>query len=140
MTRPRIVNPPSLGHPRGYANGVLAPAGSRILFVAGQVGWDGAQRIVGPGFVEQFERALANVLTVVAEAGGEPEHVVRLTVYVTSKTEYLEHLSDLGAAWRRTMGRHYPAMALVEVAGLVEDGAKVEIEATAALPPEREES
>jgi enamine deaminase RidA (YjgF/YER057c/UK114 family) len=138
MTRPRIVNPPALGRPRGYANGVLAPAGSRILFVAGQVGWDGDQRIVGPGFVEQFERALANVLAVVAEAGGEPEHVVRLTVYVTSKREYLGHLSELGAAWRRTMGRHYPAMALVEVAGLVEDGALVEIEATAALPPERE--
>ena len=138
MTRPRIVNPPALGRPRGYANGVLAPAGGRILFVAGQVGWDGDQRIVGPGFVEQFERALANVLAVVAEAGGEPEHVVRLTVYVTSKREYLGHLSELGAAWRRTMGRHYPAMALVEVAGLVEDGAKVEIEATAALPPERE--
>lgn len=140
MTRPRIVNPPALGHPRGYANGVLAPAGSRILFVAGQVGWDAEQRIVGPGFVEQFERALANVLAVVAEAGGDPEHVVRLTVYVTSKQEYLDLLSELGAAWRRTMGRHYPAMALVEVAGLVEDGAKVEIEATAALPPEREES
>lgn len=138
MTRPRIVNPPALGRPRGYANGVLAPAGSRMLFVAGQVGWDGDQRLVGPGFVEQFERALANVLAVVAEAGGEPEHVVRLTVYVTSKPEYLGHLSELGAAWRRTMGRHYPAMALVEVAGLVEDGAKVEIEATAALPPEGE--
>ncbi len=138
MSRPRIVNPPALGHPRGYANGVLAPAGSRLLFVAGQVGWDGEQRIVGPGFVEQFEQALANVLTVVAEAGGAPEHVVRLTIFVTSRAEYLEHLSALGAAWRKTMGRHYPAMALVEIAGLVEEGAKVEIEATAALPPEED--
>ena len=134
MTRPRIVNPPSLGHPRGYANGVLAPAGSRILFVAGQVGWDADQRIVGPGFVEQFERALANVLTVVAAAGGGPEHLLRLTLYVTDRRDYLADLHAVGLAYRRLMGRRFPAIALVEVAALLEDGARVEIEATAVVP------
>ena len=129
-----IINPEVLGRPRGYANGVLAPAGGRLLFVAGQIAWDGQQRIVSGDFVEQFGRALSNVLAVVAEAGGTPEHLARLTIYVTDKREYQSRTREIGERWRALMGRHYPAMALVEVRGLLEDGAQVEIEATAVLP------
>jgi len=135
MSRLRIVDPESLGAPKGYSNGVLAPAGSRILCVAGQVGWDGEQRVVPGGFAAQFERALANVLAVVAEAGGDAGSILRLTIYVTDKQSYLDSLAAVGEAYRRLMGRHYPAMALLEVAGLLEEGAVVEIEATAALAP-----
>jgi enamine deaminase RidA (YjgF/YER057c/UK114 family) len=129
-----IINPEHLGRARGYSNGVIAPAGGRLLFVAGQIAWDGRQRIVGEDFVEQFDRALANVLTVVIEAGGRPEQIARLTVYVTDKREYRARTREIGERWRALMGRHYPAMSLVEVKGLLEDGAKVEIEATAVLP------
>jgi enamine deaminase RidA (YjgF/YER057c/UK114 family) len=127
------INPASLGKPRGYSNGVLAPTGARMLFVAGQIGWDERQRLVSEDFVEQFERALRNVLEVVREAGGEPDTVARLVVYVTDKREYAARTVDIGVRWRALMGRHYPAMALVEVKGLLEDGAKVEIEAVAVL-------
>jgi len=129
-----IINPESLGRPRGYANGVIAPAGGRLLFVAGQIAWDERQRIVSEDFVEQFGRSLANVLAVVAEAGGSPEYVARLTIYVTDKREYQSRTREIGERWRALMGRHYPAMALLEVKGLLEDGAKVEIEATAVIP------
>ncbi len=130
--RPELVNPESLGAPRGYSNGVLYRGGA-ILFVAGQIGWNEQQRIVEGGFAAQFEQALANVLTVVREAGGGPENIGRLTIYVTLKNEYLDSLKDVGAAYRALMSGHYPAMALVEVTGLLEPGAKVEIEATAVL-------
>lgn len=136
--RLEIVDPESLGPPRGYAHGVLAPAGGRLLFVAGQIAWDRERRLVGESFTRQFEQALANVLTVVREAGGEAEHVARLTIYVVHRGEYLEARREVGEVYRRLMGRHYPAMALVEVA-LLEPGAKVEIEATAVLPPEVQE-
>jgi enamine deaminase RidA (YjgF/YER057c/UK114 family) len=129
-----FINPKSLGRPRGYANGVLAQAGGRLLFVAGQIGWDENQRLVGDDFVAQFARALANVLTVVNEAGGSPEQIARLTVYVTDKREYSARSVEIGERWRALMGRHFPAMSLVEVKSLLEDGAKVEIEATAVLP------
>lgn len=129
------IDPAELGAPSGFSHGVLAPAGGRLLFIAGQIGWDGEQRLVGAGLCEQFERALVNVMTVVRAAGGEPGHVARLTVYVTDKREYLADLRAVGAAYRRVMGRWFPAMSLVEVADLVEDGAKVEIEATAVVPP-----
>jgi enamine deaminase RidA (YjgF/YER057c/UK114 family) len=129
-----IINPESLGRPRGYANGVLAEAGGRLLFVAGQIGWDENQRLVGEDFVEQFARALANALAVVREAGGSPERIARLTVYVTDRREYRERAGEIGGRWRALMGRHFPAMTLVEVKSLLEDGAKVEIEATAVLP------
>lgn len=131
--RPEAVNPESLGFPRGYSNGMLAPAGARLLFVAGQVGWDGDQRIVSDAFTAQFEQALTNALTVVEAAGGTTTSIVRLTVYVTDKAEYLADLKGVGDAYRRVLGRHFPAMALVEVAGLVEAGAKLEVEATAAI-------
>ena len=127
------INPKSLGRPRGYSNGQLTSPDARMLFVAGQIGWDGQQRLVSDDFVEQFDRALRNVLEVVLEAGGAPGGVARLVVYVTDKREYLARTAERGERWRALMGRHYPAMALVEVKGRLEDGAKVEIEATAVL-------
>jgi enamine deaminase RidA (YjgF/YER057c/UK114 family) len=129
---PQIINPEALGAPRGYSNGVLL-RGSALLFVAGQIGWDADQRIVEGGFAAQFEQALNNMAAVVREAGGTPENVGRMTIYVASKQEYLDALPEVGAAYRRVMGRHYPAMTLVEVTALLEPGARVEIEATAVL-------
>jgi enamine deaminase RidA (YjgF/YER057c/UK114 family) len=128
------INPPRLGSPRGYSNGMLAPPGSRLLCIAGQIAWNSRQEIVGDHFAEQFGQALANVLAVVEEAGGLPEHLLQLTIYVTDKKLYLEHLKEVGATWRSLVGRHYPAMALVEVKGLLEEKALVEIQALAALP------
>lgn len=130
----RLINPAELGAPSGYSHGALTPAGSRILFVAGQVGWDQDQHLVSDSFVDQFEQALDNVVTVVKEAGGTAENVARLTIFVTDKQEYLEGLEALGQAYRRVMGRHFPAMALVEVQAFLEPGAKIEIEGTAAIP------
>lgn len=126
-----LVNPPQLARPRGYSHGVRGRG--ELLFVAGQIGWDGEARIVSDDFVAQFAQALDNVLAVVREAGGEPGSIARLTVYVTDKAEYVAGARALGAAWRERMGRHYPAMALVEVRSLLEPLAKVEIEATAVL-------
>ena len=128
-----LINPASLGRPRGYANGVLAPAGGRLLFIAGQIAWDEQQRIVSADFVEQFDRALANVIAVVEEAGGRPEQLARLVVYVTDKNEYCARQREIGERWRARMQRHFPAMALVVVKGLLEDDAKVEIEGIAVL-------
>jgi enamine deaminase RidA (YjgF/YER057c/UK114 family) len=129
-----VVNPESLGRPRGYANGVLTEASGRLLFVAGQIAWDENQQLVSDDFVEQFERALENVLVVVVAAGGSAEQIARLTIYVTDKREYLARTREVGERFRALMGTHYPAMSLVEVKSLVEDGAKIEIEATAVLP------
>lgn len=127
------INPQALGAPRGFSHGMLAPAGGRLLCIAGQIGWDGEQRIVSENFAEQFGQALANVVAVVREAGGEAGDLARLTIYVTDHQEYLSDLARVGALYRERMGRHFPAMALVEVAALLEPGAKVEIEATAVL-------
>jgi enamine deaminase RidA (YjgF/YER057c/UK114 family) len=118
---------------RGYSNAMVAPAGARVLFVAGQIGWDESQQLVEGGFLPQFERALRNVVTIVEAAGGNASDIGRLAIYVTDKTEYLESLGEVGRAYRSAMGRHYPAMTLVEVRGLLETGARVEIEATAML-------
>ena len=134
--RHEMINPVSLGAPVGYSNGVLAAPG-RLLFVAGQIGWGPDQELVSEDFVPQFERALANVMEVVRTAGGTPEDVCRLTIYVTNKKAYLKHLEGVGKAYRAVMRRHYPAMALVEVADLLERGARVEIEATAVIPEAR---
>ncbi|HST51895.1 MAG TPA: RidA family protein [Pyrinomonadaceae bacterium] len=127
------INPESLGRPRGYSNGVLAPKGARLLFIAGQVAWDARQQIVSDDFAEQFERALRNVLAVVGEAGGTSESIARLVIYVTDKREYIARTEEIGERWRGLMGKHYPAMALVEVKSLLDDAAKVEIEGIAAL-------
>lgn len=129
----KILNPEALGQPRGYSNGVLMEGGS-LLFIAGQIGWDGDQRIVSDDFAAQFAQALENVLKVVREAGGEAENIARLTIYVIDKQEYSSHLRDVGTAYRQLMGKHFPAMTLVEVSGLLEHLAKVEIEATAVIP------
>ncbi len=128
------INPKELGAPRGYSHGILTPPGSRLLFVAGQVGWDAEQRLVSDNFLGQFDQALTNVVAVVQAAGGDARHIARLRIYVLDKQEYLEDLRGVGEAYRRVMGKHFPAMALVEVRGLVEPGAKVEIEGTAAIP------
>lgn len=128
-----FINPASLGTPRGYSNGVLAEAGARLLFTAGQIAWDEEQRIVSADFVEQFDRALANVVAVVEQAGGKPEQLVRLVIYVTNKKEYLERTREVGERYRGRLGKHFPAMVLVEVKGLLDEEAKVEIEGVAAL-------
>jgi enamine deaminase RidA (YjgF/YER057c/UK114 family) len=128
-----FINPESLGPPRGYSNGVLAETGGRLLFIAGQIAWDERQQIVSADFVEQFDRALANVITVVTAAGGRTEEIARLLIYVTDKNEYRSRTRELGQRYRARMGQHFPAMALVEVKSLLEDEAKVEIEGIAVL-------
>ena len=129
----KLINPESLGAPSGYSNGVLTEPGGRLLFVAGQVAWDRQQRIVSTNLVEQFDRALANVIAVVNEAGGTPQQIARLIIYVTDKDEYRSSMREIGERYRARMGKHFPAMVLVEVAGLLEDRAQVEIEAVAVL-------
>ena len=119
--------------PKGYANGVAAASG-RTIFLGGQVGWNAEQEIESDDFVRQVEQALRNVVAILAEAGAGPQHLVRLTWFVTDKREYLDRLSGVGAVYREVIGRHYPAMSLLQVTALVEDRAKVEIEATAVLP------
>jgi enamine deaminase RidA (YjgF/YER057c/UK114 family) len=128
-----FINPESLGTPKGYSNGVLSRPGGRMLFVAGQIGWDSKQQFTSDQFVDQFDQALANVLAVVAEAGGEPTDIARFVIYVTDKEEYRSRTAEIGGRWRARMGKHYPAMALVEVKSLLEDRAMVEIEAIAVI-------
>jgi len=129
-----IVNPPELGTPRGFAHGLLAPAGGRLLFVAGQTAAGADRGIATGGFAEQFEIALERVLAVVRAAGGHPTHVTRMTVYVTRMEDYRDSRPRLRDVWGRHMGAHYPAMAVVQVTSLVDEGADVEIEADAVLP------
>jgi enamine deaminase RidA (YjgF/YER057c/UK114 family) len=129
----RFINPESLGSPRGYSNGVLAEAGGQLLFIAGQIGWDEEQKMVSADFVEQFDRALMNVIAVVTEAGGQAEEIARLLIYVTDKEEYRSRTREIGACYRARMGQHYPAMALIEVKSLLEDDAQVEIEGIAVI-------
>jgi len=130
---PEILQPAGWAPAKGFANGVAAEG--RMVFVAGQVGWNPETgEFESDGFVAQARQALRNVASVLAEAGAEPHHVVRMTWYITSRQEYLESARTLGVAYREVFGRHYPAMAAVIVAGLVEERAKVEIEATAVIP------
>lgn len=127
----RILQPDGWARPRGYANGIAADG--RQVFVSGQIGWDADQRIVSDEFAAQARQALANVVAVLACAGAVPAHLVRLTWYVTSRDEYNAALAEIGAAYRELIGRHFPAMSVVVVAGLLEPRAKVEIEATAVI-------
>jgi enamine deaminase RidA (YjgF/YER057c/UK114 family) len=128
-----VIQPEGWAKPSGYANGIVATG--KTLFVGGQVGWNprSATPEFPATFVEQFDQVLSNICEIVHAAGARPEQIVRMTVYVTDKQEYLGSLKACGAAWKKHLGRHYPAMALVVVASLVEPGAKVEIEATAVL-------
>ncbi len=128
-----IINPEELGAPRGWNHGMLAQAGGRTLFIAGQTARDGSGRVPAADFVSQFDRALGNVLAVLRQAGGEPGHIGRFTIYVTDMAQYRASLKPLGEIYRRRMGTHFPAMALVEVKSLVDQQAVVEIEATAVL-------
>ncbi len=127
----KTVQPDGWPRPKGYSNGILAEG--KILFVAGQIGWDTEEKIVSDELVPQFAKALENVAAVLAAAGAKPEQLARVTVYVTDKTEYKRHAREIGEAWRRVLGKVFPAMSLVQVADLLEDGALVEIEATAVL-------
>jgi enamine deaminase RidA (YjgF/YER057c/UK114 family) len=126
-----VLQPPGWARPRGYANGVAAEG--RQVYVSGQIGWDAEQRFVGDDFTAQVRQALANVVAVLACAGARPEHLVRMTWYVTSRDEYNAALGPIGAAYRELIGQNYPAMSVVVVAGLLEPRAKVEIEATAVV-------
>ena len=126
------INPEGWPRPSGYANAILAAG--RYLAISGQIGWNERYELVAADFLGQARQALRNVMAVLHAAGGQPEHLVRLTWYITDKNEYRQNLKELGASYREIVGEHYPAMALVKVADLLEDGAKVEIEATAILP------
>jgi enamine deaminase RidA (YjgF/YER057c/UK114 family) len=126
------IHPDGWAPARGYANGMLAEDGT--LYVGGQIGWTAEQRFEALDFTGQMEQALINIRTIVEAAGGAPEHIARLTWYITDKAAYLAHQKEIGTAYRRVMGRHFPAMAVVVVSALIEDAAVVEIEATAKLP------
>lgn len=128
----RIVQPDGWPRPRGYANGVVAQG--RWLFVAGQVGWDAKESFASDDLVDQVRQALSNTLAVLAAGGARPEHIVRMTWYITDKREYQRRAQELGAVYRELIGRHYPAMSMVQVSALMEDRAKVEIETTAVIP------
>ena len=130
----KLINPEALGTPSGYSNGLLADSGGKLLFIAGQIAWDNNQNIISDDFVEQFDKALSNVVTVLRAAGGEPDNLVRLVIYVADKIEYRERTKEIGERYRKHLGKHFPAMVLVQVAGLLDDGAKVEIEGMAVIP------
>ena len=130
-----VLQPPSWAKPKGFANGVAVKGGTTV-YIAGQVGYTGQGEWREKGFAGQFRQALANILEVLAQAGGRPEHLVRLTWYVLDKAEYLAALKEVGAAYRELMGKHYPVMAVLQVSALVEDLARLEIEATAVIPGE----
>jgi enamine deaminase RidA (YjgF/YER057c/UK114 family) len=128
----RILQPPGWARAKGFSNGIAASG--RLVFIAGQIGWTGDCKWQARDFAGQFRQALLNVITVLKEAQGRPEHIVRLTWYVLDKQEYLDALKGVGEAYRELMGKHYPTMAVVQVSGLVENEARLEIEATAVVP------
>ena len=127
-----ILQPPGWARAKGFANGIAARG--KLVFIAGQIGWDAQQRWRSRDFAGQFRQALENIIAVLKEADGKPEHLVRLTWYVLDKQEYMNSLKAVGEAYRELMGRHYPTMAVVQVSGLVEPEARLEIEATAVIP------
>jgi len=128
----QILQPPGWARARGFSNGIAAQG--RLVFIAGQIGWDAQQRWHEHGFAGQFRQALENIIAVLKEAKGKPEHIVRLTWYVLDKQEYMSSLKAVGEAYRELMGRHFPTMAVVQVSGLIEPEARLEIEATAVVP------
>ncbi|MDN2565932.1 RidA family protein [Aquibium sp. A9E412] len=131
-TAHQFLQPDGWKPARGYANGIAAEG--RTVFLGGQIGWNGNQVFETDDFIGQTRQALQNIADILAEAGGRPEHIVRLTWFITDKREYLKRLPELGPAYRAVMGKHFPAMSVVQVVALIEDEAKVEIEATAVLP------
>ena len=128
----QTLQPPTWAKPRGFANGIAASG--KLVFIAGQVGWTPDGEWQARDFAGQFRQTLKNIVEVLAQAGGKPQHIVRLTWYVLDKQEYLASLKDVGVAYRAVMGRHFPTMAVVQVTGLVEPEARLEIEATAVIP------
>jgi len=128
-----ILQPPAWARPRGYANGVVAEG--RQVFIAGQVGWNGEQRFEHKDLTGQTRQALKNIVAILAEAGGRPEHITRMTWYLLDKRDYIAQAESIGAAYRDVIGRHFPAMSAIQVGGLIEDEALVEIEVTAVVPP-----
>lgn len=131
MTR-EILLPPGWPRPKGYANGVAASG--RFVFTAGVVGWNEREEFDAKDLAGQFRQVLHNTRAILAEAGASPEHIVRMTCYVTDKREYLASLAEIGAAWREIFGKVFPCMAVIEISALVEDAAKIEIETTAVIP------
>jgi len=131
----KVLHPASWQAPVGYANGIAAQG--TVVFLAGQVGWNANQQFESVDIAPQFEQALKNVLAVLAEAGGKPEHICRITAYCCDKPAYLAARSDLGRIWRKLMGRHYPAMSMIFVSDLLDAPGKIELEATAVIPPEK---
>ncbi len=129
----QVLLPEGWASPIGYANGIAADAG-RLVFIAGQVGWDAQQRFHSEEIAPQFDQALANVVAVLAEAGGKPEHICRMTAYCCDKPAYLAARRQLGAIWRKHMGTHYPAMSMIFVSDLLDSPGKIELEATAVVP------
>ena len=129
----QVLCPPGWAVPIGYANGIAVDAG-RIVFIAGQVGWNAQQQFESPDIVPQFEQALKNVLAVLAQAGGEARHICRMTAYCCDKPAYLAARHALGAVWREQLGSHYPAMSMIFVADLLDSPGKIELEATAVVP------
>jgi enamine deaminase RidA (YjgF/YER057c/UK114 family) len=132
MSTLQILQPPGWARAKGFSNGIACSG--KLVFIAGQIGWTGEGKWEARDFAGQFRQAIKNILSVLAEANGRPEHIVRLTWYVLDKQEYLNSLKSVGEAYRELMGKHYPTMAVVQVSGLVEDEARLEIEATAVLP------
>jgi enamine deaminase RidA (YjgF/YER057c/UK114 family) len=128
-----IVQPPGWPRPKGYSNGVIAEG--RMLFIAGQVGWNAEEKFESEDFVAQTRQALENIVAVLDAAGGKPEHIVRMTWYLVDKDEYLARGREIGQVYREVIGKHFPVMSAIQIAGLIEVGGKLEIEATAVLPP-----
>jgi len=127
------LQPPGWPRAKGYANGVMVDGG-KMIFVAGQVGWDETEVVVSDNFADQAKQALQNIIDILAEANAGPEHIVRMTWFVAARQEYLDQQREIGAAYRDVIGRHFPAMSVIGIEGLIEDGAKLEIEATAVIP------
>jgi|SRR5215470_10690745 len=128
----KVLQPPHWKRPKGYVNGISAKG--RMVFVSGVIGWDAQEKLVSSNFADQVRQALQNILAILAEGGAEPEHIVRMNWFVLDKKEYVAAYKQIGAIYREIIGRHYPAMTAVEVSGLLEPGARVEIEVTAVVP------